>query len=107
MKFAAILQLSMLLVSIAYTAAADGVLVDEPLPTGMGLRVPVPDPKSCVPAAAVYMRRYTAPAVAPAGTRTCVPSVPGPDGFCEFDEMDISGGNGVVLFGVLVPRIFC
>lgn len=55
----------------------------------MGLRVPVPDPKSCVPAQPVYAS-ILVPAVAPAGTRTCVPSVPGPDGLCEFDEMDIS-----------------
>lgn len=76
--------------SIAYTAAADQVL-GEPLPTGMGLRVPAPDPRKCHPP--VNHRQFAVP-VAAAGSATApppgpVPPVVGPDGLCDFDEMGI------------------
>lgn len=81
-----------LLVSIAYTAAADQAL-DEPLPTGMGLRVPVPDLKKSVPVAPVNsLPRWSHPNIGISAT-PLVPTAhsltPGPDGLCDFDEMDI------------------
>lgn len=77
-----------LLVSIAYTAAADQVLAD-PLPVGMGLRVPVPDPKRCIPAPQVRPM-YSIPGIYVPAEPVRAPPVPGPDGLCEFDEMGIS-----------------
>jgi hypothetical protein len=77
-----------LLVSIAYTAAADQSL-GEPLPLGMGLRVPVPDPRRCFapPVASMWTHMAGAAPAVPAPVR--VTPVPGDDGLCEFDEMGI------------------
>lgn len=80
-----------LLVSIAYTAAADQSL-GEPLPLGMGLRVPVPDVKRCVAPLANVWSYAGVPAVAP----TPVPPKPGLDKLCEFDEMGILEVSGVL-----------
>ena len=66
--------------SIAYAAAADRVLGD-PLPTGMGLRVPHLDPKEYQPMQYGY-------GVQP-HTPTPVPPAAGSDGLYDFDEMDI------------------
>ena len=74
-----------LLVSIAYTAAADHSL-GEPLPLGMGLRVPVPDARKCVETPTYSWVHPGTPAVA---APVHVPPTPGPDGLCEFDEMGI------------------
>lgn len=71
--------------SIAYTAAADQSL-DEPLPLGMGLRVPVPDPKRCT-ISPVYS--YISGATQAVAKPMHVAPTPGPDGLCEFDEMGI------------------
>lgn len=54
-----------LLVSFAYAAAAEKVL-DEPLPTGMGLRVRIPEKASSSKVVQV-----------------------GSDGLCDFDDLDI------------------
>ena len=82
-----------LLVSIAYTAAADQSL-GEPLPLGMGLRVPVPDPRRCVPPAAVPVWAPQGAAVVAAPVH--VSPVPGPDKLCEFDEMGILEVSGML-----------
>ncbi|KIM73751.1 hypothetical protein PILCRDRAFT_99249 [Piloderma croceum F 1598] len=74
-----------LLVSIAYTAAADQCL-NEPLPLGMGLRVPVPDARRCVVPLGPTWGHAMAPVVA---VPKPVPPTGDPDGLCEFDEMDI------------------
>ena len=66
--------------STAYAAAADQVLGD-PLPTGMGLRVPPPDPKEYRPIQYGYG--------AQSHTSTRVPPAAGSDGLCDFDEMNI------------------
>jgi ubiquitin-conjugating enzyme E2 Q len=85
-----------LLVSIAYTAAADQVL-DEPLPIGMGLRVPVPDPKRCVPVPPVNSQWALPNVSAPAPGPTACPPTPDPDGLCEFDELGILEVDDVLL----------
>ena len=55
----------------------------------MGLRVPVPDPRRCVASPAAHgWAHISTPTVAPL---VHVPPIPGADGFCEFDEMDIMG----------------
>lgn len=78
-----------LLVSIAYTAAADQVL-EDPLPIGMGLRVSVPDPKRCVLVPTTTFASVMPGAVVPPVlTPIQAPPIPGPDGLCEFDEMGI------------------
>jgi ubiquitin-conjugating enzyme E2 Q len=59
-----------LLVSFAYAAAAEKVL-DEPLPTGMGLRVHVPEKASSSNVVEV-----------------------GLDGLCDFDDLDIHQVRG-------------
>jgi ubiquitin-conjugating enzyme E2 Q len=78
-----------LLVSIAYTAAAEKV-IDDPLPKGMGLRVPVPDPKDVVPVV-VPPYNYAQPVPVPS-TTTTEPTgtvVCGPDRLCDFDDLNI------------------
>lgn len=55
----------------------------------MGLRVPVPDPKRCVPVVPVHTLWNPIGAPAPVADPTRVPPMPGPDGLCEFDEMNI------------------
>jgi ubiquitin-conjugating enzyme E2 Q len=73
-----------LLVSLAFTSAGEGTM-DDPLPIGMGLRVPLSD--------AAAMSTQTSNCSWYRGTRpTPVPEVPkdlqpGPDGLVEFDEL--------------------
>ena len=77
-----------LLVSIAYTAAADQSL-GEPLPLGMGLRVPVPDARRCFAPPVAPPWTHVAGMVAAVPAPVHVTPVPGSDGLCEFDEMGI------------------
>ncbi|KAJ6506730.1 hypothetical protein C8R45DRAFT_1090408 [Mycena sanguinolenta] len=75
-----------LLVSLCYSAAAEGVL-DEPLPKGMALRVPPPD-KARITTASThnYHHLHQQPAApAPANVNYQV----GLDGMVEFDQLPI------------------
>jgi ubiquitin-conjugating enzyme E2 Q len=95
-----------LLVSITYAAAAENVL-DEPLPIGLGLRVPVPDVQ--VPPntqgqspAWLYLGGVPMPLAGPTATfqagyghppvmdKTTNKIQVGTDGLCDFDDLSIS-----------------
>ncbi|EIN06501.1 hypothetical protein PUNSTDRAFT_115057 [Punctularia strigosozonata HHB-11173 SS5] len=70
-----------LLLSLTYCAAAEGVL-DDPLPVGMGLRVPPP-----MAGVSTSNRQIIA---VHAGSAVSPPKADGPDGLCDFDVMDIA-----------------
>ncbi|KAJ7213658.1 hypothetical protein B0H12DRAFT_1061615 [Mycena haematopus] len=74
-----------LLVSLCYSAAAEGVL-DEPLPKGMALRVPPPD-KARLVVAPVNNYAYNAQPV-PAAVAAVNHQV-GLDGLVEFDQLPV------------------
>ncbi|KAK0467149.1 uncharacterized protein EV420DRAFT_1507476 [Desarmillaria tabescens] len=82
-----------LLVSLTYSGAAEGVL-DEPLPIGMGLRVPIPDKSLIVHPSTLRGAGY--PGAFP-GTVFETPSLSTPrrepvadnHGLCDFDDLDI------------------
>ncbi|KAE9407147.1 hypothetical protein BT96DRAFT_1014269 [Gymnopus androsaceus JB14] len=80
-----------LLVSITYLAAMEGVL-DEPLPIGMGLRVPVPDTSKILAPPPNHGFRFGAAAISvgtTVGTATPTASTPVVvDGLCDFDALD-------------------
>jgi ubiquitin-conjugating enzyme E2 Q len=90
-----------LLVSLAYNAAAEGVM-DKPLPTGLGLRVPLPDsraqPGSVAP---LYLRGGVTlpPADLDIPTK---PLTRGRDGLYDFDAMNVHQ----VRHGI-VPLLMC
>lgn len=69
-----------LLVSMAYSAAAEGSM-DDPLPVGMGLRVPVPSSSIAAPPPNMY-GTVQAP-VEDGPTQVFV----GNDGLCDFDVL--------------------
>jgi len=77
-----------LLVSLAYCSASDGSM-DEPFPSGLGLRVPPPGPSApSVAQTAVYALPGVTHQPPP-------PEVPkeltkGPDGLCDFDDLTVS-----------------
>lgn len=74
-----------LLVSIAHSAASEGV-IDEPLPIGMALRVPLPViSKVLLPATLPY------PFPGSPQPQPTEPSnaVMGPDGLCDFDDLNL------------------
>ncbi|KAF9047184.1 hypothetical protein BDZ89DRAFT_1089351 [Hymenopellis radicata] len=74
-----------LLVSLTYSAAAEGVL-DEPFPVGMGLRVPVPDKSSLVGPPALR----PAPGAPPVDDTDTAPRrepVPDNHGLVDFDDL--------------------
>jgi len=73
-----------LLVSIAHSAATEGV-IDEPLPIGMALRVPLPDVNKLLPAPAPTMYNLIATSVQQPGT-----AIVGSDGLCDFDDLSRS-----------------
>lgn len=79
-----------LLVSMAYAAAAEGIM-DDPLPIGLGLRVPLP-PKDTIVVQpvqrALHVLSAPAPAPAPPVDDRQSKAAAGPDGLCEFDDMD-------------------
>ncbi|KAJ3823174.1 hypothetical protein F5880DRAFT_1613100 [Lentinula raphanica] len=82
-----------LLVSITHSAAAENVL-DEPLPIGMGLRVPLPDatkvraaPPNTIVVGVPIMNQAAAPTNSPPPQAQNRPVI-GPDGLCDFDELD-------------------
>ncbi|PPQ71310.1 hypothetical protein CVT24_012036 [Panaeolus cyanescens] len=75
-----------LLVSLAYSSASEGAM-EDPLPIGMGLRVPPPSGAIAAPP----VSNYAAHAAAQQQPQT--PSLPrsplvGEDGLCEFDSLD-------------------
>jgi ubiquitin-conjugating enzyme E2 Q len=74
-----------LLVSLAVASASEGVM-DDPLPIGMGLRIPLPD------AAATPTRSTTYSPYDYSNQPASAPEVPnnlqpGPDGLIDFDEL--------------------
>ena len=71
-----------LLVSLAYSAAIEGALA-EPLPIGLGLRVPLPDTTVAAVPQAFYLHRTAQPA--PVAFR----GVCGEDGLIDFDALDV------------------
>ncbi|KAJ3847933.1 hypothetical protein EV368DRAFT_76467 [Lentinula lateritia] len=72
-----------LLVSITYAAAIESVL-DEPLPIGMGLRVPLPDTMLMIPGGHLQNNiATTTPLESPR------PPVVGSDCLCDFDDLDL------------------
>lgn len=73
---------------MAYTAAADQCLGD-PLPVGMGLRVPPPDPARCVAPQMPNRIVMTIPGQVPLDPIARVVPIPAPDGLCEFDDLGI------------------
>jgi ubiquitin-conjugating enzyme E2 Q len=76
-----------LLVSLAYTAAVEGVL-EEP-PTGMALRVP--SPKSG------FASTQTGIPLAPSANAQ-TSSEAGSDGLCDFDELSLPEVNVIGIF---------
>ncbi|KAJ7616173.1 hypothetical protein DFH06DRAFT_1107922 [Mycena polygramma] len=76
-----------LLVSLTYSAAAEGV-VDEPLPKGMALRVPPPD-KARITAAPVNNYQLHMQQAAAAAPTTAVNYQVGLDGLVEFDLLPV------------------
>ncbi|KIK53259.1 hypothetical protein GYMLUDRAFT_49424 [Collybiopsis luxurians FD-317 M1] len=82
-----------LLVSITYSAALEGAL-DEPLPIGMGLRVPPPDPSTVITPQNRFpggilpgITANHAPPAPPVPVNA--PPVADADGLCDFDALDI------------------
>jgi hypothetical protein len=71
-----------LLVSIAHSAAAEGV-IDEPLPVGMALRVPLPDMSKILGPPTLFSLLTPQPVIQ-SGT-----AVAGPDGLCDFDDLSL------------------
>ncbi|KAJ7579700.1 hypothetical protein C8J56DRAFT_963387, partial [Mycena floridula] len=67
-----------LLISMAYSAAAEGVM-DDPLPIGLGLRVPLPGTAIATPA-------FDRGGAAPTPDEIKAPHIAA-DGLCEFDEL--------------------
>lgn len=82
-----------LLVSLAYTSARENVLSD-PLPIGLGLRVPPPDADKMalvrktilVAPNPMAMPGATTPVAPPEKSQ---PVVVDEDGLCEFDKLDV------------------
>ncbi|KAF8797821.1 hypothetical protein BYT27DRAFT_7204023 [Phlegmacium glaucopus] len=76
-----------LLVSLAYASASDGAM-DEPLPVGLGLRVPPPSSSgtSGLQQPPPYYVDNTIAVSAPSVPKTFTISA---DGLCEFDELDL------------------
>ncbi|KAK7028605.1 ubiquitin-CONJUGAT-2 domain-containing protein [Favolaschia claudopus] len=74
-----------LLVSLCYSAAAEGVL-DEPLPKGMALRVPQPDKSrvTTVPVNNLHYNHNNTPQVVPDANWTV-----GLDGLVDFDHLPV------------------
>lgn len=75
-----------LLVSLAHVAASEGAL-EEPLPVGMGLRVPVPKVSASTPAQHPVYHVGVHGTTAPPPLEPPRACVVGPDGLCEFDEL--------------------
>lgn len=75
-----------LLVSLAHVAASEGAL-EEPLPVGMGLRVPVPKVSASTPAQHPVYHVGVHGTAAPPPLEPPRACVVGPDGLCEFDEL--------------------
>ncbi|KAJ7194306.1 hypothetical protein GGX14DRAFT_476496 [Mycena pura] len=76
-----------LLVSLTFSAAAEGVLAD-PLPVGMALRVPPPDKSRVIATPSTGYPSYHQPAPAPASVPDATYQI-GLDGLVEFDALPI------------------
>ena len=61
--------------------------MDDPLPIGMGLRVPLPDDFVIVPHAGLSLAGYRAAQPPPPVPEIPKNLQPGPDGLVEFDEL--------------------
>ncbi len=75
-----------LLVSLTYSAAAEGVL-DEPFPVGMGLRVPLPDKSSLVVPPALRLLPGAPPVDETTDTAPRREPVPDNHGLVDFDNL--------------------
>ena len=73
-----------LLVSLAHSAATEQVL-DDPLPTGLGLRVPVPDSSKIQEPARHFYGPVPVPPMPPPPIQVAI----GPDGLCDFDDLTL------------------
>ncbi|KAF8881664.1 hypothetical protein CPB84DRAFT_1817227 [Gymnopilus junonius] len=72
-----------LLVSLAYVSASEGSM-EDPLPIGLALRVPLPTGSILA-----QNQGYYAPNPAPEVPETLKTLVPGPDGLCDFDDLSV------------------
>lgn len=73
-----------LLVSLTHSAATEQVL-DDPLPTGLGLRVPLPDSSKIQ-----EPPRYPyGPVPVPQNPPSPIQIATGPDGLCDFDDLTL------------------
>lgn len=80
-----------LLVSLAYVSASDGAM-EDPLPVGLGLRVPLPSTNVLSAPQAPHPDTLVRPYVpGPAVVEQPTPPITlGPDGLCEFDELNLA-----------------
>jgi ubiquitin-conjugating enzyme E2 Q len=76
-----------LLVSLAYNSASEGAM-DDPLPVGLGLRVPTPiTPEfTAQPPLNLYFANNAAVSTPTVPNMTNIAA----DGLCEFDELDLN-----------------
>lgn len=75
-----------LLISLAYASANEGAM-DEPLPIGMALRVP--PPKNVGQDVVIPQQPQFLPTVVTPVAQVHNSPTVGPDGLCEFDDLDI------------------
>ena len=61
--------------------------MDEPLPVGLGLRVPLPSTLASANPVVIAQNMYTP---APPVQETPKEFEPGPDGLCDFDDLTLS-----------------
>ena len=75
--------------------------MDEPLPVGLGLRVRVPAQHAANAVGPFY---YSPPQVPPGPQKS---PVVGPDGLCEFDDLDIWQVRHFMVFLFLLADVDC
>lgn len=85
--------------SITYAAAAEQV-IDEPLPVGLGLRVPVPRVPPPLPAQPMYFATLQPQPVAVPVVQKRGEVVVGEDGLCDFDDLEMGQVRGFFAFGL-------
>ena len=76
-----------LLISLAYVSASEGVL-EDPLPTGLGLRVPLPP--DLVPISVPNVRTGSIVSSGVPQNEEVKAPVVGPDGLCDFDDLNLN-----------------